>query len=116
MKITVKAFEREDDSAVKAGVNLTFDDIFVVKGSHLIEGKKGLFLSMPNHKITAKDGSVSYVDDAFPLNKELRDKIQEAAIQSFKNAEQEVSFSVGENVVDKEYDRPLKLSYGEPVR
>ena len=93
MRVSVKAFEREDDSAVKAGVNLTFDNIFVVKGSHLIEGKKGLFLSMPHHKVTGEDGSASYVDDAFPLNKELRDKIQEAAIQSFKNAEQEVSFT-----------------------
>ena len=65
MKVTVKAFEREDDSAVKAGVNLTFDNIFVVKGSHLIEGKKGLFLSMPHHKVTGEDGSASYVDDAY---------------------------------------------------
>lgn len=28
MKVTVKAFEREDDSAVKAGVNRIFDNIF----------------------------------------------------------------------------------------
>ena len=92
MKITVKAFELESDGAAKAAVNITFDNIFVVKGSYLIEGKKGLFVSMPHHKIEGEDGTKSYVDDAFPLNKDLRDKIQQAAIQSYKNAEQEVSF------------------------
>ncbi len=92
MKITVKAFERESDGVAKAAVNLTFDNIFVVKGSYLIEGKNGLFISMPHHRVEGEDGSKSYVDDAFPLNKDLRDKIQQAAIQSYRNAEQEVNF------------------------
>ncbi|MBO7355167.1 MAG: SpoVG family protein [Lachnospiraceae bacterium] len=93
MNISVKAFENADpDSAVKAHVNLTIDNAFVVKNLSVVEGKNGLFVNMPHHKSNevGEDGKAVYKDDAFPLTKGLRDKISEAAILSYENKGQEV--------------------------
>ena len=93
MNISVKAFENADpDSAVKAHVNLTIDNAFVVKNLSVVEGKNGLFVNMPHHKSNevGEDGKAVYKDDAFPLTKGLRDKISEAAITSYENKGQEV--------------------------
>ena len=95
MNISVKAFENQDpDSAIKAHVNMTIDNAFVVKNLAVVQGKNGLFVNMPHHKSNevGEDGKAVYKDDAFPLTKGLRDKISDAAIQSYENGGQEVSF------------------------
>ncbi len=95
MNISVKAFENQDpDSAIKAHVNMTIDNAFVVKNLSVVQGKNGLFVNMPHHKSNevGEDGKAVYKDDAFPLTKGLRDKISDAAIQSYENGGQEVSF------------------------
>jgi len=87
MYISVKAFENADpDSAVKAHVNMTIDNAFVVKNLAVVQGKNGLFVNTPHHKSNevGEDGKVVYKDDASPLTKGLRDKISEAAIQSYE--------------------------------
>ena len=44
MYISVKAFENADrDSAVKANVNLTIDNAFVVKNLTIVQGRNGMF-------------------------------------------------------------------------
>ena len=95
MNISVKAFENADpDSAVKAHVNMTIDNAFVVKNLAVVEGKNGLFVNMPHHKSNevGEDGKAVYKDDAFPLNKDLRDKIRKAAVESYEKGGEEVSF------------------------
>ena len=98
MNITVKAFENADpDSAIKAHVNMTIDNAFVVKNLAVVQGKNGLFVNMPHHKSNevGEDGKAIYKDDAFPLTKGLRDKLSEAAIQSYEKGGEEVTFEYG---------------------
>ena len=142
MYISVKAFENADrDSAVKANVNLTIDNAFVVKNLTIVQGKNGMFLNMPHHKSNevGADGKAVYKDDAFPLSKNLRDKMQEAAIESYERGGEEVHFEYGgreKSSPEKEgarrdkpsilkilrekvekipgADKPLKLSVEEP--
>ena len=98
MYISVKAFENADrDSAVKANVNLTIDNAFVVKNLTIVQGRNGMFLNMPHHKSNevGADGKAVYKDDAFPLSKNLRDKMQEAAIESYERGGEEVHFEYG---------------------
>ncbi len=95
MNITIKTFENADpDSAIKAHANMTIDNAFVVKNLSVVQGKNGLFVNMPHHKTNeiGEDGKNVYRDDAFPLNKELRDKIQKAAVESYEKGGEEVSF------------------------
>lgn len=95
MNYSVKTFANADqDSAIKANATLTIDNAFVVKNFALVQGKNGMFVNMPHHKTNEVDenGKAVYRDDAFPLKKELRDKIQDAAIESYQKGGQEISF------------------------
>ena len=59
-----------------------------------MEGSKGTFVSMPSYK--TKDGS--YKDLTFPLNKELREQIQNAVLKEYDGGFQ------GEDVTDDSDD------------
>jgi len=51
MKIKVaRLYKLSGDKPLKALVDISLDDKFIVKGLRVIEGKKGLFVSMPKEK------------------------------------------------------------------
>ena len=83
MKVTdVKVYPvKKEGSKIKAMCQVTFDEVFVVKGIKLIKGDKGLFISMPNSKSTNGE----YFDICFPLSASLRKEIQDAIIEEAKN-------------------------------
>lgn len=74
--------ERDD---IVANCSVTFNDLLVVTGIKLINGKRGLFASMPQYK--AKDGE--YKDMVFPLSKELRAEITNVLVQEFEDLDNE---------------------------
>ena len=68
MEITdVKVIPVEDEK-LKAFVSIVLDACFVVTDIKIIQGPKGLFVSMPSKK--RKDGT--FKDIAHPLNQETR--------------------------------------------
>ena len=66
------------DSNVKAYVSATIGNCFVVRGMKLVEGKNGLFLSMPNYQ--KKDGS--YTDVC--TTAEFRQQFNNAAVAAYQ--------------------------------
>ena len=84
MKITAVQINmvKKSDSTLKAFANITIDDEFVVKGLKVVDGKNGLFVSMPSTK--GDDGN--YYDDAFPITKECRQYVEDCILDEF-NAE-----------------------------
>ena len=118
MYISVKSFENTDpESAVKAHANLTIDNAFVVKNLAVVQGKNGLFVNMPHHKSNevGEDGKAVYKDDAFPLTKGLRDKIRDAAVESYERGGQEISFEYDSVQKTKENTNP-EISGKEDAR
>jgi stage V sporulation protein G len=86
MKITeVKVFPVEGGGRLKAYATLVFDDCFIVRDLKVIEGDKGLFVSMPSRR--RKDGS--FRDIVHPLNSETRKEVEEKVIEEFGTIEQE---------------------------
>lgn len=86
MKITgVRVYESKEESNLKAFASVTIDDDFVVSGFRIVEGSKGLFVSMPQNK--TKDGD--WIDTSFPLSKETReyvcDKVMDAYNKELSN-------------------------------
>lgn len=67
------------DCNVLAFASITIDNALVLTGIRLLNGKKGLFVSMPQNK--GKDGK--YYDIYFPVTVELRDTITKAVIDEF---------------------------------
>ena len=81
METSVKVRPFNGNSKTKAFVELTLDNVLVVKGMTLVEGKNGLFLAMPSSK-GKKDGK--YYDTVYPLKKDWRKTLEETAIRKYK--------------------------------
>jgi stage V sporulation protein G len=80
MEITEVRITLRDEPKLKAFVNVTFDDCFVVRGLKVIEGSNGFFISMPSRK--GKDGT--YRDIAHPINNETREMMESIIIDKYK--------------------------------
>lgn len=81
MKITeVKVFPVDGSGRLKAYATLVFNDCFIIRDLKVIEGDKGLFVSMPSRR--RKDGS--FRDIVHPLNSEMRAELEDKIIEEFK--------------------------------
>ncbi|HAF08234.1 MAG: septation regulator SpoVG [bacterium] len=80
MEITEVRITLRDEPKLKAFANVTFDNAFVIRGLKIIDGKKGLFISMPSRR--AKDGT--YRDIAHPINNEMRQKIEKVVLEKYQ--------------------------------
>ena len=78
--IRVRVVSKE--SKMKAVVSVTFDDAFAVHDIKVIEGEKGLFIAMPSKKLP--DGE--YRDIAHPIHGAIRAMLQDAVLDSYQNA------------------------------
>ena len=75
----VRLHRLEGESKTKAFLDIAIGD-FIVKGLKVVEGQKGLFLSMPKEK--ARDGK--WYNTFCPLTKEARDSLTELALAAYK--------------------------------
>lgn len=82
MEITEINISLRNEEKLKAFVNVTFDDVFVVRGMKVIKGTNGFFISMPSRKMP--DGS--YRDIAHPIRNEFRQYIEKAIIAEYHRA------------------------------
>lgn len=97
MKITeVKVFPaREMSSRLRAYATVVFDNCFIIRDLKVIEGEKGLFVSMPSRR--RKDGT--FRDIVHPLNSETRKMIEDSIIEEFNR-----SAAQGGSAHTEEYD------------
>ncbi len=72
--------EEKENSRVKGYAVIELDGVLKINGIRIIEGNERMFAAMPNRKI-AND---KYVDYVYPVNKELRETIEEAIIEEYK--------------------------------
>ena len=83
--LEVKRINRfEGEGTAKAFCDVAIGDVYLVKGIKVIEGKKGLFVSMPREQ--GKDGN--WYDTVIPLTKEARQQISEVVLQAYQAGEQ----------------------------
>ena len=79
MDITEININVRDEDKLKAFVNITFDDVFVVRGLKVIQGKSGLFVCMPSRKMV--DGT--YKDIAHPISNEFRQSMEQLILDEY---------------------------------
>lgn len=60
MKIKAKIDRMVNSGNVKAIASVSLDGMFVVKNLKIMDGKKGLFVSMPQETFSGKDGQKKY--------------------------------------------------------
>lgn len=73
-----------DKTSKLAYASITLDDAFVVHGLSIINGREGLFVSMPQQSYIDSEGEKKYSDTAFPLSKDLRDSISSVVIKAYR--------------------------------
>jgi stage V sporulation protein G len=70
------------EEKLKAFVSVVFDRCFMVNDIKVIQGKDGLFISMPSRK--KKNGE--FKDVAHPLNNETRRWVEERVLAEYRSA------------------------------
>ena len=88
MLISVKTSKLENsENGIKGLATVTFGDSFKVQSISIMEGKNGLFVSMPSYKSKQVDenGNPVYKDICNPITKDFRDSLYGAILSSFQN-------------------------------
>ena len=81
MDFTITRFVLFDgEGPLKAFCDVAVRDLLLIKGVRVIEGKKGLFVSMPRQQ--SKDGT--WYDSVVPLAKEMRMEISRLVLDTFE--------------------------------
>jgi stage V sporulation protein G len=80
LKIEVSRLHKLDGAgATKAFADVAIADAFVIKGLRIIEGKDGLFVSMPREE--GKDGK--WYSTVIPLKREVKDEIEKVVLEVY---------------------------------
>ncbi|OGX36553.1 MAG: hypothetical protein A3C36_06020 [Omnitrophica WOR_2 bacterium RIFCSPHIGHO2_02_FULL_52_10] len=81
LAIQVQRLYRFDtDRPLKAFADIIVNDALLIKGIRLLEGKKGLFVSMPQEQ--AKDKK--WYESVRCLTQDVREQISEAVLAAYK--------------------------------
>ena len=75
-----RIYKIDGDSKLKAFIDVSCSGI-VVKGFSVVNGSKGLFVSMPRHQ--GKDGK--WYDTVYPATKELKQQLSELILEAYKS-------------------------------
>jgi stage V sporulation protein G len=81
VEITEVRVSLRDEPKLKAFVNVTFDNAFVIRGLKVINGTKGYFVSMPSRK----RNNGTHQDIAHPINNEMRRLIEDKVLAAYEN-------------------------------
>ncbi len=71
--------EEKENSRMKGYAEIVLDNCLKVNGIRIIEGNTRMFAAMPSRKIS--DGK--YKDYVYPIDKSLREKIENAIIEEY---------------------------------
>ncbi len=74
-----RIYRLEGESKLKAFADISVAGM-IVKGFSVVDGSKGLFVSMPRHQ--GKDGK--WYDTVYPETKELRQQLSEIVLEAYK--------------------------------
>ena len=78
-EVRIRLNENRRDEILKAYVSITLNDCLAIHNLKIIQGARGLFVSMPARK--NKNGG--FTDIVHPINQEFRDTIEESVIHAY---------------------------------
>ena len=77
LRFTVKVTPmKREDSSLRGLGRIYLEDNFVISNVKMVEGKNGMFISMPDYRTDKyKDGKPVYREIAYPVTKEFREQL-----------------------------------------
>jgi DNA-binding cell septation regulator SpoVG len=92
--VAVTPYEREGSNLRGLG-RIYFEDSFVVSNVSVLQGKNGMFVSMPSYKTNQQiNGKPVYQDICFPVTKEFREKLYGGVLAAYEEAKNKVNEQV----------------------
>lgn len=82
MKIQAKIDRLVKGGSTKAIASVALDSWYVVKGLRVVDGKKGLFVSMPQESYMDK-GEKKYSNIFFPITNAAKMELQDAVLSAY---------------------------------
>lgn len=79
-----------DKSNTKAFVSVTIGGVFTISNITVVEGKKGLFVSMPQ-RLMGKGRKAEYKDICFPVTKDFREELYTKILDAYEEEVSEVT-------------------------
>ena len=98
MKIKAKIDRMVNAGNVKAIVSVSLDGQFVVKNLKVMDGRKGLFVSMPQETYTGKDRQKKYSNTFFALTNSAKVELQQVVLDTYQQC-------LGSSYVPKQSDQ-----------
>ncbi len=80
MEITEVSVRPVNDERLRAYVSITIEDALVIKDIKIVEGKNGLFVSMPSRR----NKSGKYQDIAHPINTSFRKELERCIFDEYR--------------------------------
>lgn len=68
------------EGSLRALASIKVADTFIITGLKVVDGKNGVFISMPSRK----DAKGEYHDVAFPVSKEIRSEVSAAVMEAYE--------------------------------
>lgn len=69
-------------TSLRASASVTLDRAFAIRDLKVVEGSKGLFVSMPSRK--TKEGR--YLEVVFPVTREMREQLHASVLGAYQKA------------------------------
>ena len=80
LKLSVTRIHKlEGEGATKAFCDISILDSLVINGLRIVQGKDGLFVSMPRE--AGKDGK--WYNSVIPLTREVKDEIEKVVLEAY---------------------------------
>ena len=84
MKLEAKIDRMVNKGNVKAVASISLDGMYVIKGLKVMDGRKGLFVSMPQESYPGLDGKTKYSNLFFGLTNMARENLQIAVLDAYQ--------------------------------
>jgi len=105
-KYDVKIHSIRPEGSCKATASVNIYSDFAVRGIKIMDGSKGLFVSMPSYKA----GNGEYKDICFPCTKEAKAEFDKAVIGAYQPA-----LTQGQTAVQKQESPEPQQEQSQPV-
>lgn len=87
------------NSNIRGLGRIYFEDCFVVSNVSIVQGKNGMFVSMPSYRTNQQiNGKPVYQDICFPVTKEFREKLYDGVLTAYEESKNKVNEQVQQNL------------------
>ena len=84
MKLEARIDRLVQKGNLKAIASVSLDGMFVVKGLKVMDGRKGLFVSMPQESFSGKEGQKQYSNTFFALTNSAKMQLQDMVLDAYE--------------------------------